>query len=236
MTHFFLPKHTRSLMIIITAILLTACFQQLSPEDKLQSILFSTYDCEAPCWQGIMPGESTEKDFLDLVDSSPSKNFDQLNRNELSEGLQYLWYDRSTSILSSLDINNDVISFVNFQFVQGENLTLESVINTLGPPDFYTARVSSGERDMFNFNVFYEDKGIAVNFRIIPFSIPASASHPDCQVEITSNMPARSIYFVAPGTVEELQDDLDRVFFIHEEPKPWPGLGVVHLTLCYSKH
>lgn len=212
-------------------IVLVGCSEFLSPIEKLETIFASKENCITPCWQGITPAQSTESDFLTLIDSLPHNKFEDVRRSDLiPQGTRYIWYDQTNSLAGSLEISDGIIIFIGFQ--SRDELTLGAIIEYLGPPNAYTARVSTGEAYVFNLYMYYENKGVVVNVRSIPFDALPTAFQPTCEVSLTDDMLVRQIYLIEPGSTDEIMSSLSRELIVLEESKSWAGLGTVKLTSC----
>jgi hypothetical protein len=128
---------------------------------------------------------------------------------------------------------NETISFVRFRFEQ--DLSVKSVFQLLDSPDSYIAQVFIGETFLFNLYLFYEEEGVVINLRDVPFNPPDSAFSPTCEVNVTSDEPIREIYLVEPGSTEEIMESLFYEIAVPDAPQAWVGLGQVKLTSCPDK-
>ena len=94
------------LFVIGITWLVSACqISSKSPESTLQSILASDTGCVAPCWRSLQPGLSNEEAFLNLVEVSDPRLFNDIGHRELNpEGIEYAWGDREFDIFSRVRI------------------------------------------------------------------------------------------------------------------------------------
>lgn len=219
------------IFVSIVAISLVHCSQP-PPGEQLKTIVQSSPSCTTPCWNGIVPGKSNEDDFLMLVGKSNPMQFANLERSEIPYKSQvgFTWRERASSLQAAILIKNDVVSFL--RFMRTNELALEMLFDSLGNPNAYTAEISSGEAYLFDMNLFYEEIGMVVNIRIVPFDPPSSAFSPTCQINITTSMVVRAIYFAEPGTANELLETLYPAISSYTEPEPWLGVGLIPLTSC----
>jgi hypothetical protein len=218
-------------MFFFLIAVLAGCSSSLSPVEKLDTIFVDDPTCVSPCWQGITPGESTEADFLALVESLPANKFDSLKQNELiPNGTQYIWYDRTTSFANEIIVQDDRIIFVSFQ--NRRDFNLDMILDYLGQPDSYTAGVYPGEAYMLVLNIIYETKGVVVTIRQVPFDAPSSAFPPECLLDAVPELPVWYINLIESSLSGEIDLGLSRVDIIRAESNPWPGLGTINLTDC----
>ncbi|MCC6605185.1 MAG: hypothetical protein IT327_18400 [Anaerolineae bacterium] len=211
----------------------TACQRYLSPKGQLQTILHSTSGCSAPCWQDILPGESTENDFLSRIKSLPEHEFHDLRDQRIDiQRTYYVWENRETDYVGALEIRNDEIAYIIFQHLDKE-LMLESTIELLGLPDAYVATVAPGESALFDLNLIFVEEGVIVNSRIVPYDTLSSAFQPSCSVTVTADIPVSEIYLTEPfASASDTIHNLSGLIPAFEEPQTWPGFGLIELTSC----
>ena len=68
-------------LILLIFLLITAC--SASPDEE--SILDKS-SCDLPCWNGIIPGQTTEEEFLKILQNLPNINTDTIKHQKTSEG------------------------------------------------------------------------------------------------------------------------------------------------------
>ena len=68
-------------LILLIFLLTTAC--GASPDEK--SILDKS-NCVLPCWNGIVPGQTTEAEFLEILQNLPNIDTDTIKHQKTSEG------------------------------------------------------------------------------------------------------------------------------------------------------
>lgn len=222
------------LSLIVLALVLIGynarCARHSSPGNQLETILQSAPGCNAPCWRGITPGSSTEGDFLTVVDAASPPEFYNLRRSASPRGAGYVWQNRTLNLASALLIRNEKVTSISFQ--PENELTLDSIFQFLNAPNAYTAHISPGEAFLFDSYLFYEQEGVVVNVRIVPFNTPVSALKPVCEVSLTADVAARAIYLLQPGAVTKMIEVLSGVMAVPGESRPWTGLGTIKLTSC----
>lgn len=68
-------------LILLIFLLITAC--SVSPGEE--SILDKS-SCDLPCWNGIIPGQTTEEEFLEILQDLPNIDTDTIKHQKTSEG------------------------------------------------------------------------------------------------------------------------------------------------------
>lgn len=210
-----------------------ACQQKLSPKEQLQTILHSTPSCKAPCWHDIEPGKSTENDFLSRVENSSEPEFYNLREQRIDiQRTYYVWENRVTDYVGSLEIRDGEIAYITFQQLNKE-LTLKTTIELLGMPDAYIASVAPGEAFLLDLNLIFVEEGLIINTRIVPYDPPPSAFQPSCEIIVPANMPVNEIILTEPSaSANDTIHNISGLVPAFEEPQTWPGFGPVMLTSC----
>lgn len=226
-----ITQYFNGLVFLTIIVVLGGCSDPLSPTEKLETIFASTENCITPCWEGITPGQSTENDFLELVNSMSSNKFEDVKRSDLiPKGIRYIWYDRAIFLAGSLEIYDSTVAFISFQ--SKEEFTIGTILEHLGSPETYAASFSPSEAYVLDLYMFYENSGIVVNMRSIPFDAPSTAFQPTCEVELVADMFIREIFLLEPGSTKEIMSRLSRELYNLEGFKTWSGLGTIKLTSC----
>lgn len=66
--------------VVILFVKLKAPLPPLPPAENFKTIIESNAGCTTPCWRGLVPGESTEDMFLNLVDVAPAGGSESLGK------------------------------------------------------------------------------------------------------------------------------------------------------------
>jgi hypothetical protein len=191
-------------------------------------IVKSQPTCAAPCWYGIVPNISTEADFTNIVDTSPSKRFDDLRRNANGPGIvQYIWRDRVVDSLMSTIIENDTVSYITFQ--TEPDINLQTTFQLLDTPQVYSAFLSIGEKPGAVLYLFYENQGIVVETFIPQIEMAVI----DCHFELPPSATISKLYFVQPAVTQDILSNLQNVFPTRLlTPLPWTSSQNLELNLC----
>lgn len=140
------------LLLILLAIMFTQTILAtgyghdfLSPEER-QLPFYSSRDCQAPCWQGLRPGVSTDGDFWSLVNNSPQTLFNDMECIEFSPNwTQCDWADQIDNLVSRAVFHNGLLKDLNFMPVLilspntpspfSQSTTQDLLLNALSPYD-----------------------------------------------------------------------------------------------------
>ena len=207
-----------------------------SPETNLKSILASETRCTTPCWRSLQPGLSTEKDFLNLVDTSNSDLFNDMKHTELNpEGVEYGWEDKKYDIFARVRIHEDRVKLFGFQQVQNK-ITLSNIIELLGQPSMYGASVLGSHNYYVKFSLIYEKDGtiIEANFPIDLEQKQIVTATCEFKIEWDTIPDRLYIYLVESGTAEEMVQNDPVGGFNNPTHKPqlWENESPINLTLC----
>lgn len=224
----------RALSFIMTLSLLSLvqCRSELSESDYLGMILESKPGCTAPCWIGIVPGVSTEADFLNAVQAVPRERFDELKRNTLSgrQASQYIWRDRTMRSLMSSRLEDNLLSHIHIQTETAINL--QSVLDIFGIPQAYATYVLFGERQYLFLYLFYEVLGIVVETNIPMDNVEII----DCHYDLPSDLPSLTLidglFLFSPAEANDALNSLQRVVPSRLIPRPWGGTRDLELSSC----
>lgn len=185
-----------SLVAVSILSLGVGCRSDLTSDDRLEMIFASNPDCSAPCWNNIIPGQTSETELFEAAVAAPSGQFGDFELSPsaslATEGTWHSWDVKDAELKGSALIRDGHVSLMLFQ--PTSELLLEPVFNVLSNPDHYIAVYSPGERPFVSLVLFYVAKGVVVSSRIWWNSVV----HDDCQFDINSTMTVDDIYLVEP--------------------------------------
>lgn len=227
----------------------------LPPEERLSRIVASSADCKAPCWNGITPGETTQGDLRSLVAAAPEK-FVDYSRSVYGSSetvgklewkgppygrpyISYAWTDLATDtrvhvpyLIGGAEDNVAYILFSQLQGEQLESVFVENILAVLGTPDAYEAAAPEGYGFSLYIRLFYEQKGIVVEFTT---GDPPPGPHPwtTCQVTLEPDMPIRFLTLAEPDSAFRTLETIDPFFNPDTQvTKVWPDSNVLKLEPC----
>lgn len=185
-------------LVISMFLMLRAC--SFSPASLIDIDLFDNKACIQPCWQGLSPGvdeAATKAVFTEFVPS--------FNRFVVEE---YVDYAGKSSGGYSVDayLTDDRIVGIALYASQGFNLTLGTIIEKLGDPDyvFVLYHITDMSNDIYPFvELYYPDDGYAFYAELDISSLT------DNQIELCLDptITVSKIYLVSPGSIEQVVFD-----------------------------
>jgi hypothetical protein len=223
--------------LTISVLLTYAC--SATPETvsmRLTAILASEDGCVAPCWQSIIPGESSEDNLLQVIDSFTSSEFSDLNVAQLRPvGVEFLWRNRELETFIRVRLHDDEIILLGFH-PHHDDFSLSMITEALGQPDSYGASILGSEKYFVMITLIYEAKGVVFETRI-PISIDQlQVIQATCEFESDWTVPSgnTSIYFLEPGIADEMvrTDPIGNFHNPTHSPQMWTNTMPLKLTMC----
>ena len=224
-------RFVRSLVWIgslVVSIALTQCQAPLTVDERLGLLVSTDLTCTLPCWNGIVPGTTTENEFRRLSEALPQERIGSLKRNDFGlGGVQYVWRDQFASFLADLSIAQGVVSYIRLR--PEEPISLNETFKALGQPGVYTAYLSRGERFEVILNLIYQTRGT-----IIAYTVPEQeVKLTSCHFALTGVETVDQILLIEPGPAEEIiQNHLLRFHGLTLEPQVWRGSDKLELDDC----
>jgi hypothetical protein len=117
------------LIILMIAVLLTSCLSKNSDIFK--------GGCSAPCWRGIIPGETKKSDVLNAV-----KGFSDVNHDSMSLGGKYkifdsfIVFDLYNGTTIEMDFIENVVLVITFEKTGGIE-PIKNCENYFGVPEYF---------------------------------------------------------------------------------------------------
>ena len=210
--------------------------RDLDLEDR-SNFFWSDSNCTVPCWNGLLPGSSTVRDFKQMTTLFSSGNFNNLTIYYSSIG----WENDRYNITSDIWVTEEGI-LEQFDFIRlakdNDFLTLGEIEQNLGKPDEYSIGLYTYPIEGFPYSLntvfVYKDRGLITSTNQ---QVPKSAYLPTCKIFIDEEYPIDRISFVAPNLFEK-----DRWYSsdwrnlggraIKEVPQEWLGYGMVDVMDC----
>jgi hypothetical protein len=149
----FVSYSSLALIIVLSGLLLAIqLYAQDEPTLKMLRSLFTYDTCSAPCWFGLIPGESTSADvealFSSELEANPESLFTSLllapdprGEWDIQTGYvidgRYLFYwrplEHDTPLQSQIIIRENVVELIQIEF--NYSYTLTQTLEALGSPD-----------------------------------------------------------------------------------------------------
>lgn len=94
------------------------------------SVFQTSQKCQSPCWMGIRPGESSINDLEILINNNPEQ-FSKLQC--VNNGARCAWWDYKEKFHGMVEIQNEVVLYIEFSPLKDIPLNQEPLITDLAP-------------------------------------------------------------------------------------------------------
>lgn len=183
---------------IIEAVVTADDFSQVVyvPQSLLADLVDAEAACQAPCWRGVTPGETTWQEGLDLIQNTPIFVDVQSGRDPNSEAAVIQW----RTIDSQLDAANrmfteDGQTVAQISLIELSPYTIGQVIAAQGEPSLVQASLSGSTHAILN--LFYPEKSLVVTIYIVLTA----------DTDLTEDSQVVGAYYLLPQTMEALLRD-----------------------------
>ena len=149
------------LLFLITLTLIACSPKEINPTD-----LIGTENCRPPCWNNIVPGETTETDALSILVEFEAQGPGEVEI--LPNDIRWRDLDNRNYYLN---IQDGMVMTVNFRVF---SLTVEDVIGIFGEPSGLS--IYDIEREGYGILLYYPDIGILIGIGT-RYSLSSSRSH-----------------------------------------------------------
>lgn len=211
-------------LVLIVGIILTGCTPSIP--SNFEGIVADTV-CKAPCWQGIVPGETQIEKAIEILNHS-----EQVDKKSIEVSKAYgfeamIFWDSIDEYPENFVIVNEKVAVINLRVVSTK---LEKVLQTYGDPDrIFIKNFSVTPNREFLGYLIYQKTGTSVEVWI------KSAKTCDGCVKILSDSEVTGIIYFEPENVNELvnylylQNQPHPKFSLDEVTYPWQGYGEIQL-------
>jgi len=206
-------------------------------QPALDDSLLTGDPCAAPCWQGIVPGQSGEEEVIGTLEASQVVNPDTIWRGDFPVAgvplVQYAWrHHNPKSPQNYLYLRDGVV--LRIETYLDYELTLGEVVTRFGPPEGVYAQITAfGE--WLGYTVVLDYPEIGLTF----WSLTTRASVFDRVYRegvglLREDLAVTTVTYYAPTSLE---DALTYVFLLEPAKadavlayeQAWPGFGEVPL-------
>lgn len=152
--------------------------------------------CEAPCWNNLTPGKTTEQEVDQFLSHLSEKEWPNKGGAGYPSGCKsYRRSDVNSDVVNKLfDLYVDNGFLVLIDYVPVEQTTLSEIVNKLGDPEYVRPLlIDSPEGPVYTLSIFYPKKGI--DFEISTSGFEAG--------KISPEMKTNSFLFFQPGTMTD---------------------------------
>jgi hypothetical protein len=184
----------------------------------------------------MIPGQSTQEEFLDLVEMSPSKQFEEMNQGALQvEGVVYNWDDDVYGSFNQIRIYGERVRLIGFQ-PRNRGITLAMIENLLGSPSAYAAMQLGVEKIYIQMILIYETKGTVIEIWVPVTEGDINVITANCEFNIDLEVPLEKVwlYFVEPDLATEMvqYDPIGGFNDPNHKPQDWVDENPIKLTQC----
>lgn len=183
--------------------------------------------CGPPCWQGLVPGTSTQEDVLEFMTSSYYVG--DHYRDEYAGRTVIRWQStqsgRSNQTWNAFSFKDDVLivirTYLDYDF------TLEQLLQGYGPPEKFRANWEGGSSVIADVTLFYPQLGIAPQLELRPSDAGG--------YELRSETKVIRAWYFAPTSLDGLFDLAGAVPFPDKREdaeivlQDWQGYGFIEL-------
>jgi len=156
--------------LVVGLLVLGTSLASCDVRGPLDMSLLTGRPCEPPCWQGLIPGVSTKEEVEDFIATSEYVDRDSVYR-ERSWGADAIWWESAAWWTTNPEPNafvldRDTLIVVRIQL--DYELTLESLLETYGPPQKLWAHWRGWGRADILVNLYYPTLGLIPQLVVEP--------------------------------------------------------------------
>lgn len=206
----------RRIVILVVVYLLVGCVT-----DQIDLYFSKDTECSAPCWHDISPGETTEAEAESILRSLSFVS--QLDfKTSSNQGVTVArWQFTPSMTYGYATFKNAVLQHLT---VRPSGLHLGEVIDRLGIPDHIVAGYEPVEEVVYDIELYYPTKGIAVTVSDSPMGALSDAQR------MTRDLKVTDIQYFAPTDLKTFLTEIDgrsesNAQNILDRLQAWPGYG-----------
>jgi hypothetical protein len=208
---------------------------------RLHQVLRSDDHCYAPCWQGLIPGQSRQADYQRFVETATRQGYYLRHESQISNNkIQYTWVNDESDLVIFISMVDDTLVYIDIAGLRSVKGSM--LLYALGPPSHYSSEWVRDIGATVSTHFYYEDKGIYIKFNGVD---PRYYVDDNCRLmpqppfSLTANNPLLPLevwrlYFVEPNSSYEMRanafgEELVRgtVF------RKWDGLDNIIVSNCF---
>jgi len=212
-------------VIFVFGLLVTVDSCTVTQEPLVAEGLVTGEPCAPPCWQGLVPGSSTEDDVRRFLSGSEYVAGLYAVHSGAHEGLIVLRWDRrgTSGQESAFHIQDGVLSLMSM-YVESD-VTLEQVVGRFGTPDEFAAGLKMSGRIYALVTLFYREPGMILELHLYDDVPELKPETKVVRVWYFEPVPLEEAIAVQQGKKgEPLEDfELEWLGYWHD----WQGYGVV---------
>lgn len=241
-------RHAFSLVLVAILLFLCGCGESSqvaddAPPELDRSLLLTDDPCAAPCWAGLVPGESSKEEVHAVLASSlwvREGSVESIPRHDFGPGgVEIIWDDRDiphgANRVYRAYVVNDRLVLIMIS-VDYDNLTLGQIVDKYGSPESLSAELYAWDEIVaytYIITLNYPARGLRFEGRYGP--VP---EHKVLTLEglgqVNPEMHVTNAYYFAPDSFENVLRGVFRLDSASIErilrcSHPWEGFGEVEL-------
>jgi len=225
------PARKVRIVALVFVLMATAQSCAVTQEPIVAEGLLAAEPCGPPCWQGLLPGSSTEGEVTRFLSGSQYVAVPYAVEQGPHEGLTVLRWDRrgSRGDENAFDIQDGVLSLMSMRV--DSDVTLEQVIGTYGNPDQFAAGLKMSGRVYTRVSLFYRQAGMILDLHLYEDVPEIKPETKVVRVWYFEPVPLEQAIATLEGKKGESLEDfqLEWVNYWHD----WAGYGVVEADHAY---
>jgi len=167
---------SQKILILSTmVILLLGCSKATPSPDQLDKSPFTGIPCAAPCWHGLVIGQSNENEVMLTLPTLTFINQDTIRTHRMSmPGLDFSTYAPGVEIIATcistnkpcltLDVVDDILTEI--EVVLNYEIRLKESIEYLGDPDYVGYRNLGGEQILCEVDIVWSSKQLILSSEV----------------------------------------------------------------------
>jgi hypothetical protein len=220
-------------LLALSFIILLSLSACTSTRFGIDSSLFTEEPCKAPCWQKLIPGQSTNQDVEEFLTNLSATEWPGRRMHNYESGCVQI---RVTDAISSeevraaLDFNIEADKLTFIQSDHPEMPKLQEITDHFGKPEYIKAVLAVGpDGSLYILEVYYPSKGVA--FTLSPNQDDIDYIRPDMQIDAIQYFATGDLlsYFTVRYSCDIGQQSASKLAQdqISKYIQPWSGYGKV---------
>ena len=221
-------------LLVVVLVVCYVCSDRHQKLGPLVADVLKETPCAAPCWQGIVPGQTTEQEAIDILFSDARPRYikePDIYRQDwgMETTIRWLtrgakvppalsppgWWPQSAAPLNTVKIRDGIVDCIDLAFDAG--LTAQMVIDKWGNPSRFSAEVYGVEYIVARAGFFYPEQGINFGVYLDPRDDPL-VLNPNSQIV--------GAVFYPPMLLEQwLTSNHSECRGRPDQTRRWPGFG-----------
>jgi hypothetical protein len=220
---------TSGWVLCLATVIVTVCSCAAPPQSLVTDGFLDGAECSPPCWQGLVPGVSTEQDIIQFLDTRQQQvDPFSVERDSHDGAVVVRWRTtRQTQGENWFELHNGVLQTMNLHM--DSPLTLGELLEAFGAPDKLEAgySVESGPVHIV-VDMFYGRLGLAPELYVATDDPVLRESTPVVRTWIFEPGTLQDFYTVLVGEKGEPLPDYALQWL--RDWRDWPGYGPLRLT------